>query len=168
MSVKGDVVSPAAENAAEVPADPGLIILYDPEAVHIVLGQPNSPVAQGATINESLENFKQYVYGQVLLTPCMESEHAIRKCDGGPGVQETFFTELFHRLPADTFRAILEALHRICITGNNPVAEWSCNVSASAAVRNSLPPNIPLGALIKVVGGERFERVAVTRGIFHV
>ena len=54
-----DVVSPAAENAAEVPADPGLIILYDPEAVHIALGQPNSPVAQGATINESLENFKQ-------------------------------------------------------------------------------------------------------------
>ena len=168
MSVKGDVVSPAAENAAEVPADPGLIILYDPEVVHIALGQPNSPVAQGATINESLENFKQYVYGQVLLTPCTESEHAIRKCDRGPGVQETFFTELFHRLPADTFRAILEALHRIFITGSNPVAEWSCNVSASVAVRNSLPPNIPLGALIKVVRGEGFERVAVTRGIFHV
>ena len=63
------------------------------------------------------------MYGQILLTPCTESEHAIRKCDGGPGVQETYFTELFHRLSADTFRAILEVLHKIFITGNNPVAQ---------------------------------------------
>ena len=172
--VKGDVVSPATANAAELPTDPGLIILYDPEAVHIALGQPNSPVTQGATINESLDDFKQYVYNQVLvLTPCTESEHAIRKCDGGSGVQETFFTELFHRLPADTFREILEVLHRVFISGNNPVAEWSCNVSASAAVRNSLPPNRPLGALIKVDGGlglgqVTFERVAVTNGVFRI
>ena len=63
-------------------------------------------------MKESFENFKQYVYGKILLkTPCTESEHAIRKCDGGPGVQETYFTELFHRLPADTFRAILEVRH---------------------------------------------------------
>ena len=129
--MKGDVVGPAAANAAELPADPCLIILYDPEAVHIALGQPNSPVTQGATINECLDNFKQYVYSQVLLTPCTESEHAIRKCDGGPGVQETFFTELFYQLPADTFRAILEVLHRMFITGNNPVAEWSCHVMYS-------------------------------------
>ena len=114
--MKGDIGSLAAENAAEVPTDPGLIILYDPEAVHIALGQPNSPVAQGANMKESFENFKQYVYGKILLkTPCTESEHAIRKCDGGPGVQETYFTELFHRLPADTFRAILEVLHQIFI-----------------------------------------------------
>ena len=95
-------------------------------------------------MKESFENFKQYVYGKILLkTPCTESEHAIRKCDGGPSVQETYFTELFHRLPADTFRAILEVLHKIFITGNNPVADWSCNVSASAGIRNSLPPNRP-------------------------
>ena len=113
--VKGDV-SPAAANAVELPADPGLIILYDPEAVHMALGQPNSPVTQGATVNESLHEFKLYVYNQILvLTPCTETEHAIRKCDGGPGVQETFFTELFHRLPADTFREILEVLHRVFI-----------------------------------------------------
>ena len=124
-------------------------------------------------MRESFENFKQYVYGKVLLTPCTESEHAIRKCDGGPGVQESYFTELFHRLPEDTFRAILEVLHKIFITGNNPVADWSCNVSAAAGIPNSLPPNRPLGTLIKVEGGlgvgrVTFSRVAVSRGVFHI
>ena len=163
----------AAENAAEVPDDPGLIILYDPEAVHVALQQKNSPIAPGRTMMESFELFKKYVYGQVLLTPCNESDHAIRKCDGGPGLQETYFTELFHRLPADTYRAIIEVLHRIFITGNNPVADWSCNVSAAAGTPNSLPPNRPLGSLIKVEGGlgvgrVTFERVGVTRGVFHI
>ena len=160
----------AAENAAEVPEDPGLIILYDPEAVHIALGQPNSPVAPLVNMRESFEIFKNYVYRQVLLTPCNESDHAIRKCDGGPGLQESYFTELFHRLPADTYRAIIEVLHKIFITGNSPVADWSCNVSAAAGIQNSLPPNRPLGTLIKVEGGlglgrVTFSRVAVTRGV---
>ena len=174
--VKGDV-SPAA---AEFPADPGLIILYDPEAVHVALGQPDSPVPQGATVNESLDEFKLYVYNLILvLTPCTETGHALRKCDGGldPRVQGTVFTELLHRLPADTFREVLEVLYRVFIAGNNPihraVAQWSLKVAASAAIPNSLPPNRPLGALIKVVGGVgvgqvTFERVAVTGGIFHV
>ena len=67
----------------ELATDPGLIILYDVEAVHIALGQANSPVTQGATPGQSLDHLKQYVYTRVMSTPLSDKEHTVRKCDAG-------------------------------------------------------------------------------------
>ena len=60
----------------EKAADPGLIIIYDSEAVHVALGQPDSPVIQGATQAESVEAFKRYVFDVLMLTPW---RHALTK-----------------------------------------------------------------------------------------
>ena len=50
FAAMSDPVKPAAAKVkvVELATDPGLIILYDVEAVHIALGQANSPVTQGA------------------------------------------------------------------------------------------------------------------------
>ena len=140
--------------------------------MHIALGQPNSPVRQGATPGQSLDDLKQYVYTQVMSTPLSDKEHTVRKCET-LGVQQEFFPELFHRVPADTFRAVIEHLNEIFIRANHQVAWWSVNVAASAHEPNSCAPDRPLGALIKVLGGVgkgqvTFERVAVSHGIFHI
>ena len=147
-------------------------ILYDVDAVHIALGQANSPVTQGATPGQSLDHLKQYVYTQILSTPISDKENAVRKCDA-PGAPQEFFPELFHRLPADTYRAVIEHLHEVFVRANHPVARWSVNAAASTHDPNSFAPNRPLGSLIKVLGGVgqgqvTFERVAVSHGIFRI
>ena len=148
-----DPVKPAAAKVkvVELATDPGLIILYDVEAVHIALGQANSPVTQGATPGQSLDHIKQYVYTRVMSTPLSDKEHTVRKCDA-LGVQPEFFPELFRRLPADTFRAVIDHLNEIFIRANHPVARWSVNAAASAHDQ-LLPPTDRwgLGAAISLI-----------------
>ena len=64
----------ADEMVAETATDPGLIIFYNAAAVHTALGQPNSPLPQGGNIDQSLTAFKQFVYTQIMLTPCSEED----------------------------------------------------------------------------------------------
>ena len=172
FAAMSEPVKPAAAQVVELATDPGLIILYDVDAVHIALGQANSPVTQGATPGQSLDYLKQYVYTQILSTPISDKENAVRKCDT-PGAPQEFFPELFHRLPADTYRAVIEHLHEVFVRANHPVARWSVNAAASTHDPNSFAPNRPLGSLIKVLGGvgqgqATFERVAVSHGIFRI
>ena len=99
-----------------------------------------------------------------------ERREKVRRPGGSAGV---FFPELFHRLPADTYRAVIEHLHEVFVRANHPVARWSVNAAASTHDPNSFSPNRPLGSLIKVLGGVgqgqvTFERVAVSHGIFRV
>ena len=63
-----------------------------------------------------------------------------------------FYPELFHCLPTDTFGNIIERLKKVFIHSAQPTAQWSVNVAAPPHVPNSVPPNQPLGVLIKVQG----------------
>ena len=154
----------------EAEADPGLIIIYDAEAVHDALGQANAPVQQGVDQAESVHNLQEYVYTQVLATPCSESEHCVERISDG-NVRE-YYPQLFHRLPADTYRAIIERLKDMFAYRNTALARWSVNVATLAHAPGSLPPHRPLGALIKVVRGVGLgqvvmEPVLIQRGIFR-
>ena len=142
-----------AEDSREVAEDPGLIILYDCDAVHTTLGQPNAPILQANDAPTSLQNFKRYVYQIVMMTPCSEDGHALERPASVGTTRREFYPELFHRLPADTYRKIIIHLKDTFIYSGSPVASWSGNVSSPANIPNSLPPNRPLGALIKVQGG---------------
>ena len=173
MSVQDQCSNPPPKKAdgAEEATDPGLIILYNAAAVHTALGQANSPVPQGGNIDQSLTAFKQYVYTQIMLTPCSEEEHCLEKPTAIPNMRE-FYPEVFHRLPTDTFRNIVERLKRVFIHSGQATAQWSVNVSVPAHVPNSVAPNEPLGVLMKVQGGVGtgqviFERVAIPHGIFR-
>ena len=137
----------------EVAEDPGLIIIYDCDAVHTALGQPNAPIPQANDAPTSLQNFKRYVYQMVMMTPCTEDDHALERPASVGSTRREFYPELFHRLPADTYRKITTHLKDTFIYSGSPVASWSINVSSPANIPNSLPPNEPLGALIKVQGG---------------
>ena len=50
--------------------DPGLIILYNVDAVHTALQHPTAPVQQGANMAQSVDNGAKYVYTKVMGTPC--------------------------------------------------------------------------------------------------
>ena len=139
-------VQPYSTVEAEV--DPGLIIMYDPGAVHVALAQPNAPVQQGVDIAKSLENLQRYVYLQVLAMPCSEPDHCVERLSDH-NVRE-YYPQPCYRIPAYTYCAIIERLKDMFIFSNTPTARWSVNV---AHFPNSLPPNGPLGALIKVVEG---------------
>ena len=160
----------ATVQPAEAEEDPGLIIIYDPEAVHEGLGQANAPVQQGNDMGESLRNFQAYVYRLILATPCSEMDHCVERLSDG-NVRE-YHNQVFHRLPADTYRAIIERLKDLFVYQNTPLARWSINVASPAHVPNSLPPHRPLGALLKVVGGVGLgqvvmEPVLIQRGVFR-
>ena len=158
---------PQATTTVEAEADPGLIIVYDPEAVHDALGQANAPAQQGVNQAESVHNFQEFVYTQVLATPCSESEHCVERISDGN--VRAYYPQLFHRLPADTYRAIIERLKDMFAYRNTALARWSVNVAAPA---HALPPHRPLGALLKVVGGVGLgqvvmEPVLIQRGVFR-
>ena len=95
----------------------------------------------------------RYVYQIVMMTPCSEDDHALERPASVGTTRREFYPELFHRLPADTYRKIIIHLKDTFIYSGSPVASWSGNVSSPANIPNSLPPNRPLGALIKVQGG---------------
>ena len=99
-----------AEDSREVAEDPGLIILYDCGAVHTALGQPNTPIQQANDPPTSLQNFKRYVYQMVMTTPCSEDDHALERPASVGSTRREFYPELFHRLPADTYRKIITHL----------------------------------------------------------
>ena len=103
-------------------------------------------------MGQSLHNFQQYVCQQVIATPCAVAEHCVEKPSNNPQGRE-YYPNLFHRLPADVYKDIVERLKTVFIFNNTPTATWSVNVAAPANTANSLPPNRPLGALIKVGGG---------------
>ena len=71
------------------------------------------------------------------------------------------------------YTAIIERLvEKVFIFDNTVTATWSINVAAPAGTANSLPPNRPLGALIKVGGGVGLgqvlmEPVVVQHGVFR-
>ena len=164
-------IRPLQSSTHEEATDPGLIILYDPGAVHTALGQANAPVPQGRDIAASLHNFEQYVYHQILLTPCAEEAHCVEKGSAQATVRN-YHPQLFHRLPADTYREIIERLKTVFIHANTTTAAWSVSVASSAQAPNSLPPNRPLGALIKVEGGVglgqvTMEPVGIRHGVFR-
>ena len=140
------------KSTGEKEKDPGLIIVYDVEAVHIALGHTTEPVPQGVDIVQSLHNFQQYVYQQVIAMPCAVAAHCIEKTRNNPQGRE-YYQNLFHCLPANVYKDIVERLKTVFIFNNTLTATWSVNVAAPAHTANSLPPNRPLGALIKVGGG---------------
>ena len=159
-------VQPEKEKAT----NPGLIIIYDMEAVHVALGQPDSPVIQGATQAESVEAFKKYVIDVLMLTPCSDEEHGVQK-RSTPGTID-YYPELLQRLPADTYRKVILRLGHVFAHGNTTTSRWAVRVSLGVGLPNTLPPHRPLGSLVKVQGGVGqgqllMERVAESDGIFH-
>ena len=165
-----DMSVPSVQPEKEKATNPGLIIIYDMEAVHVALGQPDSPVIQGATQAESVEAFKKYVIDVLMLTPCSDEEHGVQK-RSTPGTID-YYPELLQRLPADTYRKVILRLGHVFAHGNTTTSRWAVRVSLGVGLPNTLPPHRPLGSLVKVQGGVGqgqllMERVAESDGIFH-
>ena len=97
--------------------------MYNAGAVHDALGQANAPAQQGNDIAENVHNFQEFVYVQVLATPCSEIEHCVERLSD-VNVRE-YYPQLFHRLPADTYRAIIERLKDMLVYRNTPLAKSS-------------------------------------------
>lgn len=50
--------------------DPGILVqIVDEASLHTALGLPGSPIAQGATVLESLSNFRTWIVDQALASP---------------------------------------------------------------------------------------------------
>ena len=131
--------------------DPGLVILYDVEAVHTALGQRDSPVVQGTSQHESVEAFKKYIFEVIMHTPCSDVDHGVLKSLATRTRQ--YYPELLQRMSADTYYRVISHLEDVFAVSNTPTADWSVQVSSVVGVPNSLPPHRPLGFLIKVQGG---------------
>ena len=163
---------PSVQPAPEKATNPGLIILYDVEAVHTALGEQGSPIVQGTTQAESVDAFKKYVFEVMMLhTPCSDQEHGVEKSTLGRRSMK-YHPELLHRLPADTYWQVIQRLDHVFAYANTPTSEWSIRVSSSVLEPNALPPHRPLGCLIKVQGGVGqgqllMEGVLQSLGIFH-
>ena len=154
----------------EEATDPGLVILYDIEAVHVALGQPGSPVIQGATQAESVEAFI-YIFDVLMHSSCSDEEHGVQK-PSTPGTIE-YYPELLQRLPADTYRKLILCLGNVFTHGNTPTSRWSVRVASGVHLPDTLPPHRPLGSLIKVQGGVGqgqllMDRVVEYSGIFRI
>ena len=149
-------------------SDPGIIIICKPRIVHIPLGQPGSPVAQGQDVITSLEHIERYVYGIILRTPLAETQHTLSD-PLNPGRR---FPTVFHRILGDTFFSLKLVLDEYFVGGGSRTAAWSRRVSAHWGDQNSLPPHSPLGTILKVSGGSgvgavMYEVVYFTGGIFR-
>ena len=70
---------------------------YDKRAIHTALGQPNAPVAAGATVSESLENFKTFVLNSLLLVPLDKEEHCVRHRFSVVAGRPTYRNDAFSR-----------------------------------------------------------------------
>ena len=124
--------------------DPGLLLLYNDEAVHEALAEPNVPVAQGGTVGASVEAFKQFVFTVIVATPVAVDEHCV-VARAVPGQPEEYYPMVFERLEYNTYRKILQCLRAVFITSQTPTAQWATTVSQ--------PPHPPLCVLMKIVGG---------------
>ena len=78
------------------PGDPGLILHYNDEAIHETLGRPNAPIPQAATVAQSSEAFKQYLFNIIVATPVELSEHCVTS-NSTPGQPEEYYPTIFER-----------------------------------------------------------------------
>ena len=132
-------------------SDPGMIIKYNIQAVHSALAQQGSPVAQGASAGESVENFESYVWNIIVGMPCDVDEHCVGEATRS-GVRR-YVKNMFHRLPEDVFFPTQASL------GKN---FCDIRIRSSAVVTDSVDvPNPPLGTIFQVVGGTGQGKVAM-------
>ena len=149
----------ATEQAKEQEDDPGIIIVYTmDETIHQALGQPGSPVPQGPNAGASSIAFQEFVQREILASTNLSVDNCIRKSSN------SYFPNLFHRLPQDDYYAVMQVLGDRFCQGMGPIAQWSTAVSA--------PPNPPLGAVLRVgggvgVGGVHFYRELIQQGVFR-
>ena len=101
--------------------DPSLFFAYKDAAIHAALGQPNSPVQQGATVADSSRAFQNYVYGLVMAAGGIEDENCVE--DARPGHE--YFKCVFERLYEDQCRHIIRFLKDHFIQAGTPTAAWS-------------------------------------------
>ena len=148
---------------------PGLLIHYNVDAVHDALGQKGSPVSQGNGQGESLKNLQDFVWKEILATPCDVEEHCIEE-SFTPTTGKEYFKTIFHRLSEKTFLNIVEKLNNTFVEPGSTTSQWSVSVSPPAGLSHALPPYQPLGKLFKIIGGGKgkvtIERITVDAGIF--
>ena len=101
--------------------DPSLFFAYKDAAIHNALGQPNSPVQQGATIEDSSRAFQNYVYGLVMAAGGIEDENCVE--DTRPGRE--YFKRVFERLYEDQCRHIIRSLKDHFIQAGTATVAWS-------------------------------------------
>ena len=109
MSILTHVLEPPSgklsEDDEEVEMDPGLLIIYDYEAIHIALPHAGAPVRVGADIAESAERFKEFVHRTIQATPVSEEEQCVvkRMFPGGGGWWSTLpkYSTDYHRTLSD-------------------------------------------------------------------
>ena len=137
--------------------DPGLLLLWDIDRVHVALGQPGAPVPRGQTNTLSLRAMEDYVYDVIMSTPVEEFDHTIPD----PEDPNKCLRNVYRRLPENTYVKIRQKLHQHFWHNQTPVATWSRNVSSPPNAQNSLPPHAVLAKVVEIRGGVGTGAVAM-------
>ena len=82
----------------------GLIILYkDDEAIHRALGLGGGPILQGPNPAASGEDFRRYVYTQLVGGVPDKLMHCVEDARATTGPVTEFFPNIFQRLPRNAY-----------------------------------------------------------------
>ena len=118
--------------------DPGLIILYkDDEAIHRALRLGAGPILQGPNPAASGEDFRKYVYTQLVGGVPDKLMHCVEDARATTGPVTEFFPNIFQRLPRNAYNKLVIRIKQLF----PPQDPWV----------QALPG--PLGTLVEIRGG---------------
>lgn len=105
-----------AATVEDIEMDPGLVILYDDEVIHIALGQPGSPIAVQpgwSVVGGGLSSCLQ-------TTPFSEDQNAVVKSQNPAGPVE-YFSDVLERLTEDNMYDVEKHLRTSLATNSSPL-----------------------------------------------